>query len=296
MWAIGGRIAGSLVTLLIVSIVLFVLVHTIPVSPARVVLGIDASEADITEFDRDHGLDKPLWQQYAAWIGGVAKGDFGKSVIDDTSISRQIADTFPVTFELVLLAFLFALVVAIPLGVDLGFVRGAERSITSRASPRGRRVDSGLLARPHADRVGRSLARLVSGRRVRALARGRPGASAIARAAGDCARALLCGDHQPHDAFVRCRRVARRSCSRVARDGAAAPPHPDLCAEECAAAGGHGGGMSFGYMFGWALIIEQVFQHRRHVARAAERDLPARLPDDRKRRARHHGGVSLRPT
>ena len=64
MWAIGGRIAGSVAVLLVVSIVLFVLVHTIPVSPARVVLGIDASEADIAEFDRDHGLDRPLWEQY----------------------------------------------------------------------------------------------------------------------------------------------------------------------------------------------------------------------------------------
>ena len=88
MWAVGGRIIGSFVTLLAVSIVLFVLVHTIPVSPARVVLGIDASEADIAEFDRDHGLDQPLWRQYAAWIGNAARGDFGKSIIDETSISR----------------------------------------------------------------------------------------------------------------------------------------------------------------------------------------------------------------
>src|SRR3954453_17825501 len=103
MWAAGERIASSFVTLLAVSIVLFVLVHTIPVSPARVVLGIDATEADIAEFDRDHGLDKPLWQKYASWIGNAARGDFGKSIIDDTSISRQIADTFPLTLELVLL-------------------------------------------------------------------------------------------------------------------------------------------------------------------------------------------------
>src|SRR6187397_2422116 len=103
MWAIGGRIAGSIAVLFVVSIVLFVLVHTIPVSPARVVLGIDASEADIADFDRDHGLDRPLWEQYLKWIGGVVRGDFGKSIIDDTAISRQIADTFPVTFELVVL-------------------------------------------------------------------------------------------------------------------------------------------------------------------------------------------------
>src|SRR5262245_44381567 len=98
MWAIAGRLAGSIAVLLAVSVVLFVLVHTIPVSPARVILGIDASEEDVASFDADHGLDKPLWQQYASWIGGAVRGDFGKSVIDETSISRQIADTFPVTF------------------------------------------------------------------------------------------------------------------------------------------------------------------------------------------------------
>jgi len=127
MWAVGGRIAGSLATLLAVSIVLFALVHTIPVSPARVVLGIDASEADIAEFDHDHGLDQPLWRQYMSWIAGAARGDFGKSVIDATSISRQIADTFPITFELVLLAFAFALVLAIPLGVISALYEGRAR-------------------------------------------------------------------------------------------------------------------------------------------------------------------------
>ena len=68
MWAIGGRIAGSFVVLLVVSVVLFTLVHAIPVSPGRIVLGTDATEADIAEFDHDHGLDQPLWRQYGAWI------------------------------------------------------------------------------------------------------------------------------------------------------------------------------------------------------------------------------------
>src|SRR6476661_1168188 len=124
MWSIAGRLAGSVGTLFVVSVVLFVLVHTIPVSPARVILGVDASEEDVAAFDHDHGLDRPLWQQYASWIGGAVRGDFGKSVIDETSISRQIADTFPVTLELVLLAFVFALTVAIPLGVVSALYEG----------------------------------------------------------------------------------------------------------------------------------------------------------------------------
>ena len=115
--AFAGRLFASLVMLLVVSMVLFVLCHAIPVSPARVVLGTDASEADVAAFDHDHGLDRPLTVQYASWIGGVVRGDFGSSIVDDTPIGPQLARSFPLTLELVVLGFLFALAVAVPLGI-----------------------------------------------------------------------------------------------------------------------------------------------------------------------------------
>jgi peptide/nickel transport system permease protein len=117
MQAVAARLLGAVAVLVLVSIVLFVLVHAIPASPAQVVLGADASAEDIAGFDHDHGLDRPLWAQYARWIGGLLHGDFGDSMIDDTPIGPRIAATFPITLELVTLGFLFALAVAIPLGV-----------------------------------------------------------------------------------------------------------------------------------------------------------------------------------
>ena len=259
MWAIGGRIVGSFVVLLVVSIVLFVLVHTIPVSPARVVLGIDASEADIAEFDRDHGLDKPLVEQYAAWIGGALRGDFGKSVIDDTSISRQIIDTFPVTFELVLLAFLFALLVAIPLGVIsalqegravdhlarvvsvvgvsipgfwLGLVLIAWGAVKLGWFPAGGYVPWRAGAFEHL----RSLA-------LPAIALGLYYVAIISRMTRSSVADVLMADH------VRVSRAMgipqRRILAYVLKNAMA--PVVTVSA------------MSFGYMFGWALIIEQVF-------------------------------------
>jgi peptide/nickel transport system permease protein len=118
MWAGLSRLFGSLAVLFLVSVVLFTLVHAIPISPARVVLGTDATDDDIAAFDHDHGLDRPLLAQYGAWIGGIfLRGDFGISVIDDTPIGPRIARTFPITLELVVLGFILALVLAIPLGV-----------------------------------------------------------------------------------------------------------------------------------------------------------------------------------
>ena len=112
-----SRIVASFTMLVLVSIVLFALVHAIPVSPARVVLGPDASEEDVAGFDQAHGLDQPLVTQYARWVAGMARGDFGVSLQDDTPIGPRIARTFPITLELVVLGFLFALLVAVPLGI-----------------------------------------------------------------------------------------------------------------------------------------------------------------------------------
>jgi peptide/nickel transport system permease protein len=259
MWAIGGRIAGSFLVLLAVSVVLFALVHTIPVSPARVVLGIDASEADIAEFDHDHGLDQPLWRQYGAWIGGALRGDFGKSVIDETSISRQIGDAFPVTFELVLLAFLFALVVAVPLGVFSALHEGRLVDHLARiisvvgVSIPGFWLGLMLIAWG-AVRLGwfpaggyvpwraGALAHLQS-LTLPAIALGLYYVAIISRMTRSSVADVLMADHVRVSRAMGIRR--HRAMVYVLKNALA--PVVTVAA------------MSFGYMFGWALIIEQVF-------------------------------------
>ncbi len=103
--------------LVLVSLALFALVHAIPVSPALVILGPDASAADIAAFDHENGLDLPLATQYAHWVGGMLQGDFGSSLQDGMPIGPRIGQTFPITLELVVLGFLFAVSVAVPLGI-----------------------------------------------------------------------------------------------------------------------------------------------------------------------------------
>ena len=97
MAAVLGRIAGSLGVLVTVSIILFALVHAIPVSPARVVLGVDASEEDVAAFETEHGLDRPVIVQYVDWAGGVLAGRLGRSLVDETVIANTIRLTLPVT-------------------------------------------------------------------------------------------------------------------------------------------------------------------------------------------------------
>jgi peptide/nickel transport system permease protein len=111
------RIAFSLFSLLVVSLVLFILTRSIPTSPAHIVLGDQATEAQIAEFDRDHGLDRPSVVQYLTWLRRlVLDADLGRSFTTGRDMNRQIADTLPVTMEIVAIAFVVATLVSVGLG------------------------------------------------------------------------------------------------------------------------------------------------------------------------------------
>ena len=72
MAALFLRRAGlSILSLFLVSLVLFVLTRSITDSPAHIVLGDEATPAEIAQFDRDHGLDRPVLVQYARWVDGI---------------------------------------------------------------------------------------------------------------------------------------------------------------------------------------------------------------------------------
>src|SRR3954465_3776765 len=106
------RTGFSLFSLVVVSLVLFVLTRSIPDSPARIVLGDQASEQQIAQFDRDHGLNRPIVVRFVAWIGGLMlHADLGRTFTTGLDMNRQIRNTLPVTMEIVGIAFLVASIV-----------------------------------------------------------------------------------------------------------------------------------------------------------------------------------------
>lgn len=115
---LAGRSLFSVATVLGVGLCLFLLTRSIAGTPARVVLGSDATEQQVAEFDHDHGLDQPVLVQYGRWVGGILHGfDFGNSLLTGRSVGAQVAAGMPITFEIVGLAFVFAVIVALPLGM-----------------------------------------------------------------------------------------------------------------------------------------------------------------------------------
>jgi peptide/nickel transport system permease protein len=111
------RLLGLLLSLLVVSAVLFLALSVVPGKASTAALGTNPSPEAIAAFDRRYGLDRPLVVQYAEWLAGVARLDFGRSYQTDVSISDEILRRAPVTLELTLLAGLVALLLAVPLAM-----------------------------------------------------------------------------------------------------------------------------------------------------------------------------------
>ena len=112
------RVGFSALSLVVVSLLLFVLTRSIADSPARIVLGDQASEQQIAQFDRDHGLDRPIMVQYVTWISRLLMhADLGRSFTTGLDMNRQIGNTLPVTMEIVGIAFLVASTVSLGLGI-----------------------------------------------------------------------------------------------------------------------------------------------------------------------------------
>jgi peptide/nickel transport system permease protein len=118
------RAGFSLLSLILVTSCLFILTRAIPDSPARIVLGQDASQAQMTQFEHDHGLDHPVTVQYAAWVEDlVLHGDLGKSFITGRAVGPDIAAALPVTLELVVVAFIFSCILSIVAGTISALLR-----------------------------------------------------------------------------------------------------------------------------------------------------------------------------
>lgn len=113
---IARRVAGLIVSLAVASMLIFVITNALPGDVAAVILGINATEADLAAMREQLGLNRPLPVRYLEWIGGVLTGDFGTSVITGRPVLQQIVSRLEVTGWLVGLGMSFALLIAIPLG------------------------------------------------------------------------------------------------------------------------------------------------------------------------------------
>lgn len=109
-------------TLLIATLVAFLLLRVIPGDPALVKLAGDTGDASFTQAELHAlrvklGTDKPLYVQYGEWVWGMTRLDFGESMYFDEPVANDLAEKLPITLELTVLAMLIATIIAVPLGL-----------------------------------------------------------------------------------------------------------------------------------------------------------------------------------
>ena len=122
---IAKRIISVIPVLIIVSIVIFSLIHLVPGDPATAMLGDLAAEEDIAALRIRMGLDKPLIEQYFIWIGNIFHGDFGMSVVNNETVGSLIISHIRPTISLAIYALVIAAVIAIPLGMIASRKKGS---------------------------------------------------------------------------------------------------------------------------------------------------------------------------
>jgi ABC-type dipeptide/oligopeptide/nickel transport system permease component len=127
-----GRVLQSIVSIVVVSIVVFALVR-VSGDPITIMMPAEASKADIELMRASLGLDRPWPVQYWRFLSRVVQGDFGKSVRFRRPALDLIAERYAATFELGGLAVLVVIVVALPVGVYSAVRRGTTLDYAARA-------------------------------------------------------------------------------------------------------------------------------------------------------------------
>ena len=187
------RLLIAIPTLLVVTFVVFMIVHLIPGDPAQILAGDTATAAQIPELRAEWGLDQPLLVQYATYMQNLLQGNMGRSIASRQPVAWEISERYPSTLTLALCA----IVVATTLGLGL---RNHRRHAPVHAMGlwqhglvAGRHLHPHLLVRPHYDFDLLGL----SGR----AAIGRHGHTHALDPAGREPGLFRCRRHCPADAF-----------------------------------------------------------------------------------------------
>ena len=111
------RLTALMVTLLVASLLIFLLLEILPGDPAAVILGVGAQEDTLRALRAELGLDLPAPVRYLNWIGEVLQGNLGRSYTYDTPVQELLLNRVELSLPLALLAILLSTGIAIPLGV-----------------------------------------------------------------------------------------------------------------------------------------------------------------------------------
>lgn len=120
-----GRILATVPVLLVVAVIVFSILHLTPGDPAAVIAGNNATADDIVRIRESLGLDRPLPQQFAAWLGKLFQGDVGRSYYLGKPVTELVGERLAPTLSLAGGTLFFAVLIAVPLGTCAAWRMGS---------------------------------------------------------------------------------------------------------------------------------------------------------------------------
>ena len=114
---IGRRLLYLLPVLLAVTLLTFLIASLLPGDLAYTILGDQATPDKVEALRAQMGLDRPIWERYLLWLGHAVQGDLGRSFRTGETVLAAVVDRLPVSLELMVLAEVLGLVIAIPLAI-----------------------------------------------------------------------------------------------------------------------------------------------------------------------------------
>ncbi len=121
---LASRLLTTIPIILFITIAVFSVMQVLPGDPALAILGDAATPESRAVLRERMGLDRPMYVQYFSWLGNLMIGDLGRSLVDNTPVTRAVSFAFPVTLQIALVSLFIAIVVGVPLGILAAVRRG----------------------------------------------------------------------------------------------------------------------------------------------------------------------------
>ncbi|AHV95680.1 nickel ABC transporter permease [Paenibacillus sabinae] len=111
------RVLQMIPTLLGVSLLCFIIIHSVPGDPAHLIAGVDATDEQVQSVREQLGLDRPLMEQYFSYVSNLAKGDLGESMQSERPVLEEIMTRFPNTILLTVFSVFIMVIVGLFAGI-----------------------------------------------------------------------------------------------------------------------------------------------------------------------------------
>lgn len=120
-----SRLVAAIPVMGVVAIFVFLMLRLSPGDPAAILAGDVATPEIIAAIRADLGFDRPIWEQFVTWLGQLAQGDLGRSVFSKQPVTMLIGQRVEPTISLAICTLIFAIIVAVPMGILAAWKQGS---------------------------------------------------------------------------------------------------------------------------------------------------------------------------